>query len=60
MHWLGELGKMEGLLEAARVVDRGVEVAGGGSGQSRDSLRTGSRVVWQRWPKGRWSEKAER
>lgn len=38
-----ELGKIEGLLEAA-IVDRKVEVAGGGSGQSRDSPRTGSRV----------------
>lgn len=27
-----ELGKMEGLLEAVRAVDRGVEVVGGGSG----------------------------
>lgn len=39
-----ELGKMEGLLGAARVVDRGVEVAGGGSGPTKDSPRAGSRL----------------
>lgn len=51
MHCLGRgrEGKMEGLLEAARVVDRRAEVVGV-EGRQQEGKR-------QRWLKGRWPEK---
>lgn len=54
-----ELGKMEGLLEAARVVDRGVEVVGDGSGLRVEMAggQAAGWMVWQRWADGQRKQK---